>query len=229
MKNLKISLAVVALVLASTLAKAQSTPLVQFKAGVPGVHTDPKKDDYKGTFGWGIGLGWEKALSDNFYFQPGLLYNSKTLEEDQKTEIGGFDYENYSKANYGTLDVPLYFLYKTGTPGSSTRIMFGFGPTLGFRIAGNTEYSTKTWNALTSAYETTSGDRSLEIGNEEDDDVRSFVFGLGVQGGVEFGGRFQVSAEWTTDLTDSRPYTGLKETTSLFALKFGILLNQNAY
>ncbi len=224
MKNLKISLAVLALVLASTLVNAQSTPLVQLKFGVPSVSTNPKLDGYAGTFGFGFGVAWEKALSDNFYFQPGLMYQNKSFKRDHSEDLLGVTYKFDYKNNFSSLEVPLYFLYKTADPSASTRFLFGFGPNLGFRMGGKWEQTT----TIGTASPVTS-DGKIEYGSSDSSDMKSFIFGIGVQAGVEFGGRFQVAAEYMTDINDAKSNSGTVERTAMFGLRLGILLNANAY
>ncbi len=232
MKNLKISIVVVSLLFVTALAKAQSTPLIQLKFGVPTVATDPKIDDFSGTFGWGIGFGWERALSDNFYFQPGLTYTSKTLKQkyDFTDPATGTSYGNETTINPGSLDVPLNFFYKTGAPGDNTRFLVGFGPSLGFRMGGKQKGNYHAYDPTTGNYTNVSFDDKISYGSSAtEDDMKSFIFGFGAQLGLEFGGRFQACAEWSTDLNNAVPYDNVKWTTGMFGLRLGIMLNQNAY
>ncbi len=116
--------------------------------------------------------------------------------------------------------------------------MFGFGPTLGFRTNGKADFTGTVTNPDGTKYDQVYNGK-LNIGNEKGDpntnpptlpdDVKPFIFGYGAQVGAEFGGRFQVTAEWTGDLNDANPSPDYKQTTGMFNLRLGLLLNSNAY
>ncbi len=225
MKNLKLAFVLAITILSTTMIKAQTTTLIQAKFGVASFNDDPKTDGLSGGFAFGFGAGIEKALSDNFYFQPTVNFNSKAISVDYTYEVPVLGVSSTTKNDWTTssLEVPLYFLYKTGQPGDM-RFIFGFGPSLGFRIGGNNSGSV-TQDGVTQY----TWDRKMSYGSDSTDDLKSFVFGFGVQAGLEFSGKFQAGIEWNTDLNNQSNVSGYKATTGLFALRLAMLLGGRNY
>lgn len=77
----------------------------------------------------------EIPVAPDFYFQPALLFSTKGAKSSE--EFLGQDLE--IEFNLGYLELPLSLLYKPVL--GNGRFMLGFGPYLGYGIAGKAKYS----------------------------------------------------------------------------------------
>ncbi len=119
-------------------------------------------------FKWGMRLGVlsDMAISDNFYFQPGIYYVANHLHTDLST-----GYEQY---DLHTIEVPLNIQYKIGILGKN-RLFVGLGPYVAFNRSGS--YSIHVTYV--------DSKRALRLGNEASDDMQYFDFGGGVNVGYQ--------------------------------------------
>lgn len=80
--------------------------------------------------GYHAGVNVQIPVAPDFYFQPGLMFNTKGAKN---TTVG---VTNTYKLSY--IELPLNFVYKVNLGGGS--FMLGFGPYVGYGIAGKTIY-----------------------------------------------------------------------------------------
>lgn len=90
----------------------------------------------KGVFGFHVGLNAQIPVAPQFYFQPGLLFSTKGGEIT--------DNDITQKINLSYIELPLNFVYKSQL--GNGFIMLGFGPYLGYGIAGNANYDSTLGN-----------------------------------------------------------------------------------
>jgi hypothetical protein len=114
-------------------------------------------------YGLRAGVLTDLALTDNFYFQPGIYYASNGYKYNY---AGGF-----GEYAFNQLEIPLYILYKIGPLGAN-RISIGAGPYVGFNIGGNVKVHSQVGSAP--AYEST---RDLNVGSGVVNDIKVFDAG----------------------------------------------------
>lgn len=94
---------------------------------INGKNTNGDKLNNKLKTGFEGGVNAEIPLAPDFYFQPGIMYNSKGA----KVDVGGSN----ATYNLNYIDVPLNLVFKPGLP--TGRVLLGFGPYVGYGIGGS--------------------------------------------------------------------------------------------
>lgn len=140
-----ISTAIVCICFFATNTNAQTTTATVGTAGrttfgiqagvnfynINGKDASGNKLDYKLKTGFTGGVNAEIPLAPEFYFQPGIIYNSKGAKLN--TTNGTATY------NLNYIDVPLNLVFKPGLATGS--VLLGFGPYVGYGIGGKVKGS----------------------------------------------------------------------------------------
>lgn len=123
-----------------------------------------KKTQFK--TGMRLGILSDMALSDNFYFQPGIYY------------LGGGYHTNlsngYEQYDLNTIEVPLNIQYKIGPLGAN-RVFVGLGPFVAFNRSGSYHVRVPYVDSK----------RALHFGNDAADDIKYFDVGAGINVGYQ--------------------------------------------
>lgn len=114
------------------------------------------------------------TIADHFSVQPGIFYNLNRTKL-QNTTLG---IETVSKYTMHAIQVPIYFLYKSGTEGEG-RFFAGLGPNITYNIAGNVK------SKVTALGASVEDDRKLKFGGDASDDMKPFNVGGSVTAGYE--------------------------------------------
>jgi len=154
-----------------------------------------KVDDAKMLTSFQLGLIGDFSIGSILYLQPGILYTGKGT----KTQSGDPSTGNYSKAttNPYYIEIPLNFVFKTPTSGSSSsqnRFFVGAGPYMAIGVAGKIKNEGKTTiGAVATSYE---NDEKIEFSNDDPTTldyeegagfgiIKRFDYGLGAVAGLE--------------------------------------------
>jgi len=141
--------------------------------------------------GYHLGTIAELRLSDKLFLQPGILLTVKGSKyiagNDTAGATTGFSDYQFSCSN---AEIPLDLVYKFDR--RSFKVLLLAGPRFGYGLTGKWE----------SSYGNSS---KVHFGNDPEDDLKSFDYGLDFGAGVEFG-RIQVSSQY---------YLGLKTLSTL--------------
>jgi len=142
--------------------------------------------------GFHAGIFADLGISNNFSIAPGLRYSMKggLMEGNYNTQIGGVSasVEDKHKLTYHYVELPVNFVYKTGTPGSG-RFLIGAGPYVAYMVNAQEKLKRTTRVFGQEEMEEVS-DRQIPIGEKEDDELKALDYGaqafLGYQapGGV---------------------------------------------
>ena len=149
------------------------------------------------------GLFIDVPLSSNFSFQPALNFVQKGGSFKDDFETG--------KTTLNYLEVPLNFIYNTGT---AEGFFIGAGPAMAYGFSGKEK----------------SGSEATKIKfGSGDEELKAFEFSANAIAGYRFAKGFMISANYNLGLTslanaDSEDGT-LKN--SYFAIKIGCLFNQS--
>lgn len=177
-----------ALTFATSLGMAQSTAPakggVAILAGVNfqnfnGTDFNGDKLENKLIPGFHAGLNVQIPIAPEFYFQPGLLFSTKGA----KNVTGQL--ESTYKLSY--LEVPLNLVYKSLV--GNGYITLGFGPYLGYAVAGKANYltgSVEVDNDIVFTSEVNSGDPLLTPYFKAMDIGGNLFFGYEMAGGLFF-------------------------------------------
>lgn len=176
----KIYLAALMLLLAATIARAQS--VIGLKAGVhyatiAGDETAP----YNGSFGFHAGLAASLLATEMVYIQPELLYSRLGLGYETGSTALNSRVSGERTLSYISLPIMVKVYLAEG-------FNVQFGPQFAYLISANAE-----------------GERTL-AGNtqpfDEDvkDDFNNFDFGVGLGLGYRFGAGFGIDARWNLGL-----------------------------
>lgn len=141
----KISTLFMTLALLTGVANAQNTTAYSsgttfgIRAGVNfqninGKDEDGTRMDYDMVTRFNIGVNAEIPVGKDFYFQPGLLFNTKGAKS--KEVILGQDFTTRTNLSY--LELPLNFVYKPAF--GAGHLILGFGPYVGIGLAGEVKY-----------------------------------------------------------------------------------------
>ncbi|PWU04840.1 MAG: PorT family protein [Bacteroidetes bacterium] len=138
MKKLFVPLTVVmSLCFLGTQAQKSSDAGVSFgiRAGVnfqniTGKDNDGNKLDYKMKTGFHVGLNAEIPITEQLFFQPGLLFSTKGAK---------YNNDGTGSINLSYLELPLNVIYKH--PVGSGHLLVGVGPYLAYGIGGKLKYS----------------------------------------------------------------------------------------
>jgi hypothetical protein len=141
--------------------------------------------------GYHLGAIAELRLFDQLFLQPGFLITVKgskyIVGNDTAGSTTGFSDFQFSCSN---AEIPLDLIYKFDR--RSFKLLLIAGPHFGYGLTGK-------WEA---SYGTSS---KVHFGNNPEDDLKAFDYGLDLGAGVEFG-RIQVSSQY---------YLGLKTLSTL--------------
>jgi len=164
------SLLIALLIIVSVSAKAQ----LGF-GGEVGLNGSKDMVKYKGEtqtkeFRYGLRAGGlaDIALTDNFYFQPGIYYVANGFKSNF---TGGHD-----EWSINSLEIPMNITYKIGQLGSN-RFFVGAGPYIGFNTGG--------YVLTNEPPQLVNSKRDINIGGKIVDDVRTFDAGLGINAGYQ--------------------------------------------
>ncbi|MFD0975299.1 porin family protein [Salinimicrobium gaetbulicola] len=153
-------------------------------------------EGYDGRTGFHLGLVAEFPLTENFAFQPEVLYSSQGAKAEESDSYMGFTYSSKATLKLDYINVPLMAKY-TVTPGFSIQA----GPQLGFLINSEGDYE------ITMDGETESGTEDLK------DDTKGFDFavaaGLGYQldMGIFFNARYNIGLSNIWDVEGEEDYS----------------------
>lgn len=119
-----------------------------------------------------IGVDYEISVAPDFYLQPGLLFSTK----------GANDFLGLSTdvvLNY--LEVPINFVYKPVL--GTGNLIVAFGPYLAYGIGGK--------------FKADGGDKDINFGSGDDDDLKPFDMGANIGFGYELSGglSFKLNAQ----------------------------------
>jgi hypothetical protein len=146
MKKLNLLFSLLILVAFTFSAKAQVEFGIKAGANFSNISMDFKDSDWematkiKPAFHFGVTA--DVPFSDNFSFQPGLLYSSKGFSYDMEEFIETFfgdlpeeaSIDGYARATYNYLEVPLNFAFKTNG------LQIFAGPYVAMGLSGKQKY-----------------------------------------------------------------------------------------
>jgi hypothetical protein len=168
------------------------TASAQFKLGVEGgINLNNLANHYQGEtvsnqikVGIHAGIVTDLSISNNFSVAPGLRYIMKGAVEESNYngEVDGFSasIEEKNKLTYHYIELPVNLVYKTGTEGSG-RFLIGAGPYLAYMVNAQNSYkvTAKYFDGGGEPQEMEDkGSTSLEIGDDEGDQVKATDFGV---------------------------------------------------
>jgi hypothetical protein len=157
-------------------------------------------------YGARFGLLSDLALSDNFYFQPGVYY----LSGGYKMKVTGADVETIIH----TIQIPLNVQYKIGVLGSN-RLFVGAGPYISWNKDG-------TFHVVATGIDSRS---DLKIGSTVSDQMKSIDLGLGANVGYQITEGLFVRMRYQKGFTQLDPggVSGNTARSSGFCLSVGYL------
>jgi len=142
------------------------------------------------------GINIEIPVATDFYFQPGILYNSKGSL--RKQTISGQPYNSNYMVNY--IEVPLNLVYKPLL--GSGHLIIGFGPYVAYGIGGKAKYD------LAGNSHTEKIKFKNSVGSGDATDVtyfRPFESGANLLFGYEFSNRLSFQLNVQLGLTKINP------------------------
>jgi hypothetical protein len=141
--------------------------------------------------GFNAGVIADFKISEHLFLQPGLSISTRGSKYvvGNDTISGSTGFSDFQFVCYYA-DLPLNLVYKINQ--GPLKILLILGPQLGYGLAGN-------W---TTSYGTES---KVHFGNDPEDDLKPFDYGINAGAGVEFG-RIRFSAQY---------YLGLKSLSTL--------------
>lgn len=104
-----------------------------------------------------------EAGSQDFVFQPGLLFSQKGMKMTQNSSTAELT------LNY--LDVPLNLVYKVNV-GEDTKVLLQAGPVISFGLSGKGTVGSQ--------------ESDIKFGSGDDADFNTMDFGFGIGGGLQF-------------------------------------------
>lgn len=163
-----------------------------------------------------VGIMADLPITDHFAVQPGLLYN---LNRTQTEMSWGNAVSVTANRSMHALQIPVYFLYKSGTEGSG-RFFGGIGPNFTYALSGNDH---TTANVLGLNGDT---DRKMKFGSDSGDDMKPFNVEGTVTLGYELASGAYIRANYNFGLLNQLPKgdsdNGLKNMS--FGVSLGYLL-----
>ena len=153
-----------------------------------------------------LGAIGEMPITDDIYFQTGLIYSGKGGKEN----FGGTTVT--SKINY--LDIPLKALYKFEL--GSLMAYGSAGPYLAYCLGGK--------------YDGGGGTVDVNVGSSDTDDIKALDFGFGIGAGVELeaGDKpLQVGFSYDFGLANVAPQSGVTAKVRVFSLRAAYFLFGN--
>lgn len=158
----------------AVLGLSQSDAQVNFgvKAG-PQLSNLVGNDDVDAStkFGFHAGAYANIRISEQFAFQPELLYSMQGAESETTYEEFGITYRDEDKIQLSYINVPLMMKWY-----AYDGLNFEFGPQIGFNVAAKAKGESTV----------TSGDGSITTSYDEDiDDIETVDFGLNIGAGYE--------------------------------------------
>lgn len=183
-----------------------------------------KKVDTKLNPGFHVGVTFDIPVADEFYVQPGALFNTKGFKTKSRSDF--FDFEGESVQNAYYLEVPINFIYKPEL--GNGRMLLGAGPYVAYGLGGNWKVKGDLagWEG--------SKDGKLEFVNDlkdQSDDADKGVYGKPFDAGAnllvgyEFANKFSVQLNGQLGLMNIEPkFDGKKPDGSLKNSQFGVSL-----
>lgn len=158
----------------AVLGLSQSDAQVNFgvKAG-PQLSNLVGNDDVDAStkFGFHAGAYANIRISEQFAFQPELMYSMQGAESEATYEEFGITYRDEDKIQLSYINVPLMMKWY-----AYDGLNFEFGPQIGFNVAAKAKGESTV----------TSGDGSITTSYDEDiDDIETVDFGLNIGAGYE--------------------------------------------
>lgn len=114
--------------------------------------------------GFKVGAVADMSLSENISVQPGVFY--KMNRSKMTMGFAGLATADVTRTVH-ELQVPIYFMYKTGMEGSG-RFFAGVGPSFSFALSGNDHIS---GTVLGAAF---NDDQKVKFGSDAGDDMKPF-------------------------------------------------------
>jgi hypothetical protein len=157
------------------------------------------------------GLTFDIPLSDQFSFQPSVLYSGKGSNSQYTVyyyneQTGVNDYVNAKiKSTPFYIDLPLHFVYKNDL--GAAKLLIGAGPYLSYGISGKTKADVTFINAktTTSVEDNIAWSESDYNANDALEGINRFDAGLSVMLGMEFSEKFQVAVTYGFGLANTNP------------------------
>jgi OmpA-OmpF porin, OOP family len=197
------------------------------KNNVPGWDTLTNRY-YSSRTGFQIGVLAEIPLGKKgFYFQPGLVYNSKGRQyskyNDSNTAAQTDTIYSQSSLSVGYVELPLYFTYKIPLSSNGRNNFFiSAGPYFSFFYNGSINFQSR----ILSSNQYNSESDDLQVGNAPGK-YKTFDMGLDARAGFELGS-VTVSGFFSRGLSNlfTAPYAGTFHH-QLFGATLGIWLNRS--
>lgn len=192
----------------AVLGLSQSDAQVNFgvKAG-PQLSNLVGNDDVDAStkFGFHAGAYANIRISEQFAFQPELLYSMQGAESEMTYEEFGITYRDEDKIQLSYINVPLMMKWY-----AYDGLNFEFGPQIGFNVAAKAKGESTVTN----------GDGSITTSYDEDiDDIETVDFGLNIGAGYELPMGLNFGIRYALGLTEIQKDSDLKN--SVISLGIG--------
>lgn len=192
----------------AVLGLSQSDAQVNFgvKAG-PQLSNLVGNDDVDAStkFGFHAGAYANIRISEQFAFQPELLYSMQGAESEATYEEFGITYRDEDKIQLSYINVPLMMKWY-----AYDGLNFEFGPQIGFNVAAKAKGESTVTN----------GDGSITTSYDEDiDDIETVDFGLNIGAGYELPMGLNFGIRYALGLTEIQKDSDLKN--SVISLGIG--------
>ncbi|MES2777282.1 MAG: porin family protein [Bacteroidota bacterium] len=202
-----------AIVAAHFTSNAQ-TPRFGFTAGavMSNLHTKDANEseslDLKPGLTFGILVNI--PVGKHFSFEPALNF----LQKGAKNEDSYGGITEKTTANLNCIELPLNFIYNTA--GAGGNFFIGAGPSIAIALQGKSKHSIGD----------DSDTETIEIGNNDDDDVRAMDIGMNVISGYRFHGGLMLALNYNLGLRNLIPggSDDITMKSSYFGIKLGFLL-----
>jgi hypothetical protein len=158
----------------------------QTKIGIEaGVNFNQLADHYQGETtsnqiktGFHGGLVADFGITNHFSVSPGLRYIMKGGQEERNYNLGSTAVEEKNKLSYHYIELPVNVVYKFGAEGAG-RFMVGVGPYVAAMVNAQNKFKTTTQTIVNgeSIEVVDGGNRELEIGDSEDDEIKRLDYG----------------------------------------------------
>ncbi len=204
MKTKMLSFSVIAALLFTVSALAQSKVTYGVRAGVNfqnlnGKDSDGDNLDNELKTGFNVGVNAEVPVGIDFYLQPGLLFSTKGAK---------YDFQGVKTTrNISYLELPVNFLYKPAF--GNGRLLLGFGPYAAFAVGGKIKVG--------------STDIDMDFGNEVGE-TKPFDAGANLIAGYECNNKFSFQLNAGLGLTNMYNRPSGDSESSLKNTGFGVSL-----
>lgn len=149
--------------------------------------------------------------SNQLYLQPGLFYMLNN------THVSGS--EGTSNVSINTLELPVNTIFKTGHPGDC-RFFIGVGLYAAYNMSGHS------LNEPPAGSGTSANNYTFKIGSQNGvDDIQAFVFGLGMNTGIELPCGVYFRFRIQKGLSNMSPNEGTTINTSSIGLQAGYMFH----